>query len=240
MTVDDLEVSLRWSSRRRTLGLTVERDGTVSVAAPVGTELEFIEQFVRDRRLWIYTKLAQKDAMLSRAPVKEFVTGEGFSYLGRSHRLRLVDSQDVPLKLMQGRFHLLRSEEPRARGHFIDWYTQRAHVWIAERMPSFAARLGVYPSSITVRDLGYRWGSCGGGGKLYFHWATIQLPPRIIEYVIVHELVHLIVPHHTHEFWRLLESALSDCEARKSWLARFGGACLALGGDHGLEPSPAV
>jgi predicted metal-dependent hydrolase len=63
---------------------------------------------------------------------------------------------------------------------------------------------------VTVQDLGYRWGSCGKGGRLYFHWRTILLPPRIVDYVVVHELVHLLEPHHTPEFWQRVERAMPD------------------------------
>lgn len=84
------------------------------------------------------------------------------------------------------------------------------------------------PSGIYVQDLGYRWGSCGKGGRLNFHWRTILLPAPIIEYVVVHELVHLHEPHHTPAFWSLVERVLPDFEARKRWLAERGGALVGV------------
>ena len=73
-----------------------------------------------------------------------------------------------------------------------------------------------------VQDLGYRWGSCGKGDWLYFHWKTILLPAHIAEYVVVHEMAHLHEPHHTPEFWRRVERAMPDFQRRKSWLATHG------------------
>ena len=73
-----------------------------------------------------------------------------------------------------------------------------------------------------MQDLGYRWGSCGKGEMLYFHWKTILLPARIAEYVVVHELVHLHEPNHSAEFWQRLERAMPDYEERKQWLAEHG------------------
>ena len=80
----------------------------------------------------------------------------------------------------------------------------------------------VDPAGVRVQDLGYRWGSCGKGGWLYFHWKTILLPARIAEYVVVHEMAHLHEPHHTPEFWRRVERAMPDYEVRKIWLSEHG------------------
>lgn len=73
-----------------------------------------------------------------------------------------------------------------------------------------------------MRELGFRWGSCGAGGKLYFHWRTMLLPPPLIEYVVVHELVHLLEPHHTPEFWTRVERAMPDFERRRRLLFEEG------------------
>jgi hypothetical protein len=83
----------------------------------------------------------------------------------------------------------------------------------------FRGRIGVEPSDVLVRDLGHRWGSCGKGDKLYFHWRSILLPPSIVEYIVVHELVHLHEPHHTPAFWTRVERAMPDFAKRKQWLA---------------------
>lgn len=104
----------------------------------------------------------------------------------------------------------------------IEWYVARGRPWIEARVARWAPRVDVAPSGVVVQDLGYRWGSCGKGGKLYFHWKTLLLPPRIVEYVIVHELVHLHEGHHTPAFWQRLERALPDFAIRKAWLAEHG------------------
>jgi len=82
-------------------------------------------------------------------------------------------------------------------------------------------RLEASPRSVQVRDLGYRWGSCGHKGDLYFHWPVAMLPRTMIEYV-AHELVHLIEPNHNHAFWDRLERMVSDWCDRKRWLAQNG------------------
>jgi hypothetical protein len=222
LTVDDLSFELKPSSRRRTLQITVDRSGELVLSAPPDVEEEHLRQFVLEKRFWIYTKLAEKDRLQKAVPNKTFVDGEGFLYLGRSYRLRLVDEQDAALKLLNGRFTLRRDLVETARTHLIHWYSAQAKHWLWDKVQDCVARMEVTPVGLKVQDLGYRWGSCGKGDWLYFHWKTILLPPRIAEYVVVHELAHLQQPHHTPEFWQRVERALPDFERRKIWLAEHG------------------
>lgn len=234
LTIDDLEFQVRRSPRRKTVEIIVDRDGSLIIAAPQDMPIEALERFAREKRFWIYSKLAEKEALQHVTSAKEYVSGEGFWYLGRSYRLLLVDeddewvSQREPLKLVGGRFRLLRSEAEQGRRHFIRWYTTRARPWMKRRLALWEPRIGVAARDVTVRELGYRWGSCAHDGTLYFHWATILLPAPVVEYVIVHELVHLIEPHHTPQFWRLLERAMPDYDQRKAWLAQNGGKYTVL------------
>ena len=222
LQVDDLRFVLRRSARRKTMQITVERDGELVLSAPPEVDEAALRAFVLEKRFWIYTKLAEKERLLRGVPRKEFVGGEGFLYLGRSYRLRLVDEQDVPLKLAAGRFCLRRDALPAAREHFVRWYSDRARVWLSSRVAEYQPRMEVSPAGVKVQDLGYRWGSCGKGDWLYFHWKTILLPARIAEYVVVHEIAHLHEPHHTPAFWLRVERAMPDYAQRKAWLAERG------------------
>jgi predicted metal-dependent hydrolase len=181
-----------------------------------------MRQFALDKRFWIYTKLAERERLQCAVPTKEYVDGEGFLYLGRNYRLRLVESQEVPLKLANGRFLLRRAARADARNCFVAWYCEHGRAWLTDRVAEYRSRMEVAPAGVKVQDLGYRWGSCGKGDWLYFHWKTILLPARIAEYVAVHELAHLHEPHHTPEFWRRVERAMPDFAQRKVALAERG------------------
>ncbi|RXR05312.1 M48 family metallopeptidase [Pseudoxanthomonas composti] len=222
LQVDDLLFTVRHSARRRTMEITVERDGALVLSAPPDVAESRLRAFVQEKRFWIYTRLAEKDRLQRYAPCKKFVGGEGFLYLGRSYRLKMVADQSVPLKLAAGRFCLVSEALPEAREHFIRWYAARAKAWLSTRMVEHAALMEVAPAGVKVQDLGYRWGSCGKGDWLYFHWKTILLPPRIAEYVLVHEMAHLHEAHHTPAFWLRLERAMPDYALRKVWLAEHG------------------
>lgn len=228
LTVDDLQFELRCSMQRRTLQVTVDRRGELILYAPFNCDNSVIEEFVRNKRLWIYKKLAEKESLVRPVGTKQYVTSEGFPYLGRNFRLLLVDEQAVPVKLEAGRFKMRRSAAADGRAHMVQWYTTHAQTWLTDRADRLAVRVGVNPSKVVVQDLGYRWGSCGKRETLYFHWRSILLPPRMVEYVIAHELVHLREPHHTPGFWRRVERAMPDYTARKQWLAEHGGQMVDL------------
>jgi predicted metal-dependent hydrolase len=220
--VDDLCFELRRSPRRSTVQVTVDRFGELVLSAPQHCDVTVLERFVREKRFWIYTKLALKDAQGPRSPSKEFVSGEGFSYLGRSYRLLIVDDQQVPLKLSNGRFCLVSREAKDGRRHFVAWYASHGRDWLGQRLARWTSRIGRQPRDIRVRDLGFRWGSCASTGVLNVHWRTVLLHPPIIDYILVHELTHLHEPRHSSEFWRRVERVMPDYEAKKRWLAHHG------------------
>ncbi|RKT46930.1 M48 family metallopeptidase [Thiocapsa rosea] len=222
LQVDDLRFTIQRSARRKTMQITVERGGDLVLCAPPEVDEATLRTFALEKRFWIYTKLAEKDRLQRLVPRKEFVGGEGFLYLGRSHRLKLVEEQDVPLKLTGGRFCLATDALPAARDHFIRWYSTHAKAWLSSRVADYRSRMEVAPAGVKVQDLGYRWGSCGKGDWLYFHWKAILLPARIAEYVVVHEIAHLHEPHHTPGFWLRVERAMPDYAQRKAWLAEHG------------------
>lgn len=144
--------------------------------------------------------------------------------MGRSYRLKLVDGVKAqpPLRLYQSRFELQHQAQVQGREHFIAWYRTHLQPILDAQIAAFVKHIGASPQSVQVRDLGYRWGSCGHKGDLYFHWRVAMLPLATIDYVVVHELVHLLEPHHDHAFWDRVERILPDFSDRKQWLAENG------------------
>jgi predicted metal-dependent hydrolase len=222
LTVSDLRFEVRRSARRRSLEIMVDRTGSLVLSAPMGAPEKQLNDFVQRKRMWVYRQLARRDALGRRTPRKVFAEGEGFAYLGRNYRLRLVAASDAAVKLQGGHFVMPKALARDGREHLIRWYCARARPWLLAKVGDYAARMEVEPAGVQVQDLGYRWGSCGKGNLLYFHWKTILLPARIAEYVVVHEMAHLHERHHTPEFWRRVERAMPDFERRKTWLAENG------------------
>lgn len=202
--------------------ITVDRGGELILSAPPDVPDATLRDFVQRKRMWVYKQLARKDALPRQVQSKAFVDGEGFTYLGRSYRLRLVSEADAAVKLVGGRFVMPKELAREGREHLIRWYCERGRPWLWGKVKEYAARMEVAPIGLRVQDLGYRWGSCGKGQVLHFHWKTILLPAPTAEYVVVHEMAHLHEPHHTPEFWRRVERAMPDFERRKARLAARG------------------
>lgn len=232
LTVNDLRFDVRRSAQRRALEITVDRGGELILSAPHGVPEARLRDFVQRKRMWVYKQLARRDALGREAPRKSFVDGEGFPYLGRSYRLRLVPEADAAVKLQAGRLVMPKALARDGREHLIRWYCERAKPWLTAKVVDHAPRMEVAPSKVRVQDLGYRWGSCGKGDVLFFHWKTILLPAPIAEYVVVHEMAHLHEPHHTPEFWRRVERAMPDFERRKAWLAARGAEVEGLSAEN--------
>lgn len=222
--LDDGDLSFRLLHRpaRRSLEITVERDASLSVKVPNGATVEEVTRHIRRKRPWIFAKLAEKDALAHPPVVKEIVDGEGFAYLGRNYRLLLVNDQDVPVKLERGRLRLRRNERARGATALRRWYEQTGAAWVARRIGPWARRLGITETDVCVTSLGYRWGSVSPAERINLHWATLQLPPNLIDYVLVHELAHLSERNHTPTFWKLVEQTMPDYKQRREELASRG------------------
>lgn len=220
--VGALDVDVVVVPERRGVRLTVERDARVTATVPAGLDMARLVAAVRARHGWIYDKLEARARDLATRPLKEFVTGEGFHYLGRSYRLKLVDEASAPVRLIHGRLQLRRDRLDRAEGDLIDWYRARGQAWLPHRAEPWACRMRAPFEAITVRKLGYRWGSCSRDGGVNIHWAAMQLPATLVDYVLVHELAHLHHHDHSTQFWRTVRRAMPDFAWRRARLRRAG------------------
>jgi hypothetical protein len=244
LQIGDLEFAVRRSDRRRTLGLTVDRSGELIAHAPAGTSIEELARWIEGKLLWVHCKLALKEDTAPKVRAPEFVTGEAFCYLGRRYRLKVVRKQDAPL-LFDGASFTLRGDAIPAEPHFRRWYMARGAEWMANRVAMLSSRTATTPQRVEVRDLGFRWGSCGKGDVLYFSWKLLQLPVRLVDYIIVHELVHLREKRHGLMFYSALGRALPDWKERKDTLASQAKEYLIFGlaergGVGGMMSMPAV
>ncbi|MEF8729333.1 MAG: SprT family zinc-dependent metalloprotease [Accumulibacter sp.] len=218
LSVGDLLFEVRRSSRRRTLGLTVDRSGELKVYAPEATPREGLEKWVQSRLVWVHQKLAIKEASRPPLPSMEYASGDAIYYLGRSYRVRFVADQAEPVQCRVGWLELRQTDRAAARTLIREWFQATGGAWIKERVTLLSDRYGLAPSAVEVLDLGNRWGSCSTSGRLNFNWRLLQFPIRLIDYVIIHELVHLVAPHHGDDYWRRLEALIPDYADRKAQL----------------------
>lgn len=213
--LEDLDIEYKYSSRRRSIGLLVTAEGKLVVAAPWGTPAAEIARAVARHRDWLERKVAERQEAWARLK-------EGTAYfLGRPYRLTASkNGLEVTLKgkEMQVRQESGASLWPTLRA----WLARQADAYINARLAFFAPQLRVKVRPGEMREWRRRWGECHPDGHLRFNWRLIMLPPEIIDYVVVHELAHLLAPGHNPRFWGVVAAILPDHKARRQWLNRYG------------------
>ena len=217
----DIEIEKIIRSTRKTIALQITDDATLIVRVPYGISDEMIRKVILKHKKWIERKRREIETRRRRFSPKEFVNGEGFLYLGRYYRLEIVDGQKVALRFENG-FYLSRDALSQAKECFIEWYKRAAYEKISERVRWHAGRTGFKYNRVNITSAQKRWGSCSSKGNLNFSWRLIMAPLPVIDYVVVHELVHLEVKNHTKAFWNKVKMLMPDYEKRADWLKQNG------------------
>lgn len=219
----DLVYTIKRSSRRKKLNITVERDRSIVVHAPEEVSDEKIQQVVDSKRQWIYEKInhPQKYQDPPHPPGKELVSGESALYLGRQYRIELVKTGLSKIQFAQ-RFLIPVTQAEKREETLREWYIGKAKEKIVPRVKHHARELGVNFAEIKIVDNRYRWGSCTVKNNVNFNWRLIKAPMFVIDYVIIHELAHLIEPNHTPRFWNIVRAQSPTVEKAKAWLKENG------------------
>jgi predicted metal-dependent hydrolase len=219
----DLTYQIVRSPRRKKLTLTVERDRMIVVHAPVGTSEEVIRQVVESKREWLFDKLhhSQKYQDRPHPPGKEVVNGESALYLGREYRIEIAETASGAVEFSR-RFVIPATQQVKRRNVLKEWYITRAKEAILPRVARCARELGVEFGEARIVDNRYRWGSCTVKDHVNFNWRLIKAPMFVIDYVIVHELAHLMETNHTPRFWNIVRAKAPTTEKAKAWLKEHG------------------
>ena len=211
-------------SDRKSLGISVTPELNVLVKAPAGTALEKVKEKIRKKAPWI---IRQQSFFLSfhpKTPVRKFVGGETHLYLGRQYRLRILIGKTESVKLKGQFIEVTTTDKIRTKQLVNEWYLQNAklkfHAIAAPLIHKFKKHK-VEPSSIVLREMPTRWGSCTPKGKIILNPELIKAPKGCIEYVIIHELCHLIYHDHTQRFVDLQTKEMRDWERWKGKLEKL-------------------
>lgn len=219
----ELDYKIARSPKRTTLTVTVERDRTVVVRAPEGMSNDDVQRFVDAKRQWIFDKLRspQKYQQRRHPPGKEVVNGESAPYLGRDYRVVITNTPSGEVEFA-GCFLVPSARQAKRRMVLRDWYLARAKEKILARVEQQAHDMGVAFSTARIVDNRYRWGSCTVRDSVNFNWRLIKAPMFVIDYVIVHELAHLIEANHTPAFWNIVRARTPTMEKARTWLKEHG------------------
>jgi predicted metal-dependent hydrolase len=204
-------------SPRKTIAIEITKEGGVLVRAPLKLARREVLAFVNQHSNWIARKLAQARVKQEERTPRRFLEGESFPFLGEQHRLRYVAGGEY-LRKENGDFLLGSDLSSRAEGLIRTWYRARAREILEERVAHFALLMGLACRSVRITDARERWGSCSAAGILNFAWRLVMAPLPVIDYVIVHELTHLVEMNHSRRFWERLRRVVPDYAERRKWL----------------------
>ena len=214
-------------SRRKTSALHIIGD-KLQIRVPNRVRDRKIIEILEKKERWIRNKAIKLQSQASTIE-RKFITGESFSLFGRNLKLKVLEGGKVGTQLIDDYLMTtVRSSEIgdlrkfRIKNYIEKWYVQEAYKRLEEKVIKYSEIIRVYPRQIKVRNYKTRWGSCDRKGRLTFNFHLIKAPHSIVDYVVIHELFHMIQPNHSKFFWNEVVKYDSLFKVHKKWLKENG------------------
>lgn len=217
MRISELNIELI-KSNRKTISIHIERDGTISARVPEKMNDDDIFKVLKSKEYQIHKNLAQWVQLNDSKVEREYITGQSFLYFGRNYRLKIVNEDFKEVIFTKGYFFLSFKNKERAKELFISFYKEKLKEKLGPIINRYKKLLNVSPNEIKVMELQNRWASCTNKGNVNFHWKCAMAPTDVLNYIVAHELIHLIHQNHTKEFWNELDKVMPNYEKQKQWL----------------------
>lgn len=217
----DIKIDKLIRSHRKTIGLQITNDARLIVRAPHLASEDFIYKLVQRKEAWIKAKQDYFKQHQNKISIREFLPGEEFLFLGQSYPLIAI--QDLPKAvILDNSLKISPMVLANAKDHIENWYKTQALDYITQRLKFYAQITGLKYRSIRINDATTRWGSCGYKDTLNFTWRLMMAPPKVVDYVIVHELMHLKQKNHSYKFWAEVTKIMPDYKQDERWLKQNG------------------
>ncbi len=208
-------------SKRKSFGLEVKPDGQLIVRAPkIATDAD-VQAVLTHKAQWIEQARATVKHKFPNYRAKTFQPGEKFWYLGHEYPLKLTERHH-PLLELDGSFLLARQAQDHAREVFIEWYREQTRQITADLIAQYVQAHAFKVNQVRITSARTRWGSCSGKNNLNFTYRLSMAPLPVIDYVVVHELVHLNVRNHSPAFWNAVAAIMPNFKEKRDWLKRHG------------------
>lgn len=225
-----LTCSLRYSSRRRTVQIRVPKPDCLEIAAPAGMSWEKIQQLIAGKHAWIRLQIRRLESVAANPANSAITHGATLLFQGVPHFLLLLaDGKGKPHVTYAHcaiSIHLSeligQDNDPFVYRSLKKWYLEQAQKCLLERTKYWSAQIGVRPSRLSLRDQKTRWGSCSSRGAISFNWRIIMAPPAVMDYLVIHELCHMLHPNHSPAYWQEVARWNPDCRNQRRWLRQNG------------------
>jgi Predicted metal-dependent hydrolase len=211
-----IEYGVQHSSDATKARIDVDIHG-VTVIIPEGETVQPSE-LLKQNAAWVLDKQGSYDTYREQVPDRSFEDGEYFPFLGEDHEVVVELRKESEMDDGSIRLEKSAVRQSSLRRVLETFYRSQAREYLTERLQTYAQQMSVKYERLELRNQRTRWGSCSTGGTISLNWRLIMAPPRIVDYLVVHELAHLTEQNHGDEFWRLIETQIPDYRERAQWL----------------------
>ncbi len=221
----DLEIRVERTSRKRTISLQVKNNKLI-IKTPRSASKKSLVDLINRKQHWIKQRaiLNFEEQNLKN---RKFIDNDKFYFRGEEYRLSLILGRKEAVKI-EGDLLLVSYVDDKSIGRgtikrlLEDWYLQESTKILKARTEDLAQQMRVQPCGITVKNYNSKWGSCTANKKISYNWRIIMAPDHIIDYLIVHELSHIIEPNHSKNFWYQVGTYCKDFQKKRKWLRENG------------------
>jgi predicted metal-dependent hydrolase len=214
--------------KRKTIGIKIEPPGKITAMVPLRTSQKVILESVKSKAPWIIKKLdyINSSPQFQVLP-KEYRNGEVFLFLGKEYPLVVeVDSSRTTMRaeIVEGNLKVQTPVDDKEAIKMLveKWYRHVAKNVFNMRIKLYQPYIPVVPNRVVIKEQKSRWGSCSSKNNLNFNYRAVMAPLSVIDYLIVHEMCHLVHLNHSPDFWRLVESILPEYRHHREWLKQNG------------------
>ncbi|OZM56916.1 zinc protease [Lottiidibacillus patelloidae] len=210
--------------QRQSIRMTIDHHGYVEVHAPKGTSNDKIIQLLEGNWDVIQQKIAETKARMSGPQEKTYEDGESFLFLGKSYRIKISVDEKIEQDLVQFNEDQLfiivkKIDDDRIKQALKRFYYKQCKKIVEKRIKYFQSHFKVKPRSVSISDSKTTWGTCDAKLQLTFNWRLAMAPQHVIDYVVVHEMCHMLHLNHDRSFWRLVGKIMPDYKEQEKWLA---------------------
>lgn len=218
----DIKYSLKRSrKRKKTISLQIGDNTEITIYAPYFTPVAEINRFVEEKQNWIDRAMRRQARLPVQPEKKAYVTGENFYYLGQTYPLEVFFEplENAGVIFWNNQFFLNCPVDTEMRKqYFVSWYKKKARQHLRERVDFYESMLKLTSSGLRITSAERRWGSCSEDNHLAFSFRLIMTPPEVVDYVVVHELMHIREKNHSSKFWDLVVEVTPDYKTHRRWL----------------------
>ncbi len=221
------ELTIKRSARRRTIEIVIRRGG-VDLMLPNFVSYDEGMAFVHSKQDWILKTLAKQAKIESEVVVKEYLDGEEFEYLGKSYPLQIYITHQPSAQLMNDFLYVgIRASKRTPKNEAVKkqvwaWYQQQALGLLTEKTMALAAHIGRECTEVKLRRTKTKWGHCARDGSIQYNWQIVMAPEAVVDYLVAHEVSHLVHHNHSKRFWRHVEKLCPDYLEHEKWLKSHG------------------